>query len=266
MGKDSKKLPYPLGNSKLPPEYFNAYLEEEKKRYPFSSVYIGCRNPYTQKIVYSEADYFEYLREHTYYKICDMYTAEAAKREAESAEKKVQSKISSIEAVRSQLEQRLQSEKAGRRRLRIVSIVLLILLLASVITASSLRSSGRTYEDGYAAGESAGKDAGYQTGYAKGKDEGYNDGWYKGYWEGYADAGERSTGTGDSHGSGTGTHTGTGSTRETAIADTYIGNTSSKKFHLPTCSYLPDAANQITFDSRDEAIAAGYDPCGHCHP
>lgn len=55
-------------------------------------------------------------------------------------------------------------------------------------------------------------------------------------------------------------------TRADPIANAYIGNKSSKKFHLPSCSYLPDQNNQVTFDSREEAIAAGYDPCGHCHP
>lgn len=228
-----KPLPHPLGNSKVSPVYFSSRLKAEKDLHPFTEEYIGNRNPYTKRPVKTEADYEEYLREHTYYKICD------------------------------------EHEKAARRRLRIVSLVLLILLLSSFVTASALRSSGGTYEDGYAAGRSAQESADadlYGDGYAAGKDAGYNEGYRKGYWEGYADAGERSTGAGDSHGSGTGTHTGTGPTRDTAVADTYIGNSESKKFHLPTCSYLPDAEHQVTFDSRDDAIAAGYEPCGHCKP
>ena len=44
----------------------------------------------------------------------------------------------------------------------------------------------------------------------------------------------------------------------------YIGNVNSKKFHLPTCSSLPAAKNQILFSSYDEAIAAGYTPCSSC--
>ncbi len=44
----------------------------------------------------------------------------------------------------------------------------------------------------------------------------------------------------------------------------WIGNVKSKKFHLPTCSSLPDPENQIEFSSYDEAIAAGYDPCSRC--
>ena len=48
-------------------------------------------------------------------------------------------------------------------------------------------------------------------------------------------------------------------------ADTrYIGNKNSKKLHLPTCSGLPAENNQIIFDNYDDAIAAGYTPCGNC--
>lgn len=48
-------------------------------------------------------------------------------------------------------------------------------------------------------------------------------------------------------------------------ADTsYIGNTKSKKFHLPTCSSLPGESNRITFETYEEAIGAGYTPCSRC--
>lgn len=192
-----------------------------------------------------------------------------------------------LDALAAKREKDDESHRRTRLRLLLAVAVLLVFSVlagAGVISFGS-RTPSRTYEqgyaegqadqkaadaglydEGYAAGQEDGSASGYRSGYAEGKDEGYNDGYYKGYWEGYADAGERSSGSGDSSGSRSGTHTGTGPTRDTAIANTYIGNTSSKKFHLPTCSYLPDAANQITFDSRDEAIAAGYDPCGHCKP
>ncbi len=45
---------------------------------------------------------------------------------------------------------------------------------------------------------------------------------------------------------------------------TYIGNKSSKKFHTPDCSSLPSEKNRVEFDSYDEAIEAGYTPCGSC--
>ena len=44
----------------------------------------------------------------------------------------------------------------------------------------------------------------------------------------------------------------------------YIGNKNSKKLHISTCSGLPKAENQVTFDSYEEAIDAGYTPCSSC--
>ena len=45
---------------------------------------------------------------------------------------------------------------------------------------------------------------------------------------------------------------------------TYIGNTKTKKLHLPGCASLPSEQNQTTFASYDDAIHAGYSPCGNC--
>ncbi len=44
----------------------------------------------------------------------------------------------------------------------------------------------------------------------------------------------------------------------------FIGNQNSKKFHLPTCSGLPEEKNQVEFRTYDDARAAGYTPCGNC--
>lgn len=46
----------------------------------------------------------------------------------------------------------------------------------------------------------------------------------------------------------------------------YIGNKNSKKFHRPSCNSLPDKQNQVTFGTKKEAVAAGYDACGRCNP
>jgi len=46
----------------------------------------------------------------------------------------------------------------------------------------------------------------------------------------------------------------------------YIGNMNTKVFHRPSCSYLPSAENQIRFNTRQDAINAGYKPCEHCKP
>ena len=50
----------------------------------------------------------------------------------------------------------------------------------------------------------------------------------------------------------------------TQTIQAYIGNVNSKKFHLPSCSNLPDPVNQVLFSSYEEAIEAGYTPCGNC--
>ena len=51
---------------------------------------------------------------------------------------------------------------------------------------------------------------------------------------------------------------------ETAAAAYFIGNLNSRKFHAPDCANLPSEKNQVIFDSYQEAIDAGYAPCGSC--
>lgn len=49
----------------------------------------------------------------------------------------------------------------------------------------------------------------------------------------------------------------------------YVLNTSSKKFHYPSCSSVDKIKAKNRKDhhgSRDDLIAQGYDPCGNCHP
>jgi beta-lactamase superfamily II metal-dependent hydrolase len=55
-------------------------------------------------------------------------------------------------------------------------------------------------------------------------------------------------------------------TTETVQEGAYIGNLNTKKFHLPSCSSLPNPENRTYFDTRQTAIDAGYDPCGRCNP
>ena len=54
--------------------------------------------------------------------------------------------------------------------------------------------------------------------------------------------------------------------KTSAKTDGYVGNRNSKKFHLPSCNTLPTEQNRMYFDTRDNAIQAGYTPCGNCHP
>ncbi len=55
---------------------------------------------------------------------------------------------------------------------------------------------------------------------------------------------------------------------ETASQDgpMYIGNVSSKKYHLPTCTGLPAEKNRVYFYSFEEAEGSGFSPCGLCKP
>ena len=44
----------------------------------------------------------------------------------------------------------------------------------------------------------------------------------------------------------------------------FIGNKNSKTLHGPGCGSLPKEENRVYFDSYQEAIDAGYKPCGSC--
>lgn len=47
----------------------------------------------------------------------------------------------------------------------------------------------------------------------------------------------------------------------------YIGNRRNHKLHRSTCHSLPAEKNQVPFQTKEEAAAAGYDdPCGNCKP
>lgn len=54
----------------------------------------------------------------------------------------------------------------------------------------------------------------------------------------------------------------------TVLASTYVGNSNSRKFHFANCSTLKkmNPKNRVSFNSRDEAIKAGYVPCKRCKP
>ena len=63
-----------------------------------------------------------------------------------------------------------------------------------------------------------------------------------------------------------------GETANTAAADmddaAYIGNRNTKKFHSPSCDSVREMkeSNRVEFSGREEAIDAGYKPCGRCNP
>ena len=54
-----------------------------------------------------------------------------------------------------------------------------------------------------------------------------------------------------------------------STSSTYILNTNSKKFHVPTCSsvgQMKESNKQEYTGSRDDIIAQGYEPCKRCNP
>lgn len=49
----------------------------------------------------------------------------------------------------------------------------------------------------------------------------------------------------------------------------YVLNTNTMKFHLPTCGSVKDIKESNRKDvtlARDDIIAQGFSPCGRCHP
>ena len=64
-----------------------------------------------------------------------------------------------------------------------------------------------------------------------------------------------------------GGETAAGSTAD--VTGEYVLNTNTKKFHRPSCSSVAQMSpeNKAAFSgSREELIAAGYDPCKRCNP
>ena len=54
--------------------------------------------------------------------------------------------------------------------------------------------------------------------------------------------------------------------RADAGTDAFRGSVSSHVFHATTCRYAACVSCTATFRTRDAALAAGFRPCGICHP
>lgn len=50
--------------------------------------------------------------------------------------------------------------------------------------------------------------------------------------------------------------------------ENYIGNKKTRKFHTPNCKWAKrtNSQNKISFQSRNEAVKAGFSPCQVCNP
>ena len=51
-----------------------------------------------------------------------------------------------------------------------------------------------------------------------------------------------------------------------ALASDYLGNPKSMKFHYSSCSTIKHPERFVEFNTRDDAITAGYVPCKRCNP
>jgi len=66
------------------------------------------------------------------------------------------------------------------------------------------------------------------------------------------------------------THTVTSPSSSTPVSSSahYVGNSNTYKFHLANCRYVSrmNEEHKVYFNTRKEAIAAGYTPCKVCDP
>ena len=221
--------------------------------------YIGLANPYTGQKIRTPEDYDEYLRQYALSLVYQNAYDSALKKfntDLENTRRQAeQSKKEAVERVRK------EEQKASQRSRRRGFLALILSVLLCLTLLFYLPSAKRTaYDEGLSAGESL-SSISYDNGYRDGSSDAQKSEESRTVIEvkpvPYSPSNYSNSTSGGSSGSNFGT------------ADTsspYIGNSSTHKFHESTCSYLPSKANQVYFDTRDEAVEAGYVPCGHCNP
>lgn len=177
--------------------------------------------------------------------------------------RKAEAKLASLQRETDELRGKLRAAPSKRTRIvhSIVTALSLILSVVLIIVLSTAEPDSSVYQRGY--------DSGHATGYVEGGNDAIGPAYDRGYAAGEASAkrearrasnteslvsSDRSRGSTSSHSSSEPTGT------------SYIANTSTGKFHRSTCSYLPEEQNRAYYSSAEEARAAGYSPCGHCHP
>lgn len=141
-----------------------------------------------------------------------------------------------------------------------------------IITLVGVISSVVCFKAGMREGYEGGCSVGFVEGYEAGIDDGYDSGYADGYDSGYAEGEDYGYDRGYDSGYDTGSALGSRSDESnylapsTSVSGSYIGNVNTGKFHRSSCGYLPYPENQVYFDSREDAIYAGYDPCQRCDP
>lgn len=186
---------------------------------------------------------------------------------------------------------------------KLLLILLCLSLLFSLTACYSEQDIENSYNKGYDKGKSAGYDEGYYDGYdaayydgyddgnsssyddgfLAGYDEGYDDGHSDGYDDGYeagqaaakSTASKESSTASYSFGSNAtvpvtgGTSPASGGAIPASGGTDYVLNTSTYKFHKPSCSsvdQMKESNKWYYTGTREEVINMGYDPCKRCNP
>lgn len=226
-----------------------------------SDEFSGKISPYTNLPVYGSEQYDEYLRQ---------YAMSLAYRWKMAELEKI--RCAEIETLRIQLhnaEQKLavicsdyEAERRKKRRISGFMIVVVLSLLFVLFSLSGWRSV--SYDAGYAAAASEVESAKE----AFGKEQ-YDAGYAFGYQSGIASVPASTPSSSFSSppaSRSAAPSSGWDFPEPETDSSYYIGNKNSKKFHYPSCSYLPDEKNRIIFNARSDAVGAGYSPCGRCNP
>lgn len=226
------------------------YREFKKEFYlslPFDYVKGGI-NPYTNTVVNSHEDYEFYA--HCFalkkkFESCVVDIESKFREEYEDKNIELSADLTSAKQTISFL------ERSTKNRLKFSLVfALLFLLFLILFCVRPSTSEYRSLESSYS------QLVDERNALLSEVDDAYSLGYNNGYFYGSISSSSSSTIKGNS----------SSYDRSPAVSTSYIGNSKTKKFHESSCSYLPDASNQVSLDTRDDAVSRGYSPCGHCNP
>lgn len=229
------------------------YREFKKEFYlslPFDYVKGGI-NPYTNTVVNSHEDYEFYA--HCFalkkkFESCVVDIESKFREEYEDKNIELSADLTSAKQTISFL------ERSSKSRLKISFVFALLFLLFLVLFfVRPSTSEYRSLENSYS------QLVDERNALLSEVDDAYSLGYDNGYFYGSKNASSSAS-------SSTGKNSSPTYNRSPSVSTSYIGNSKTKKFHRSSCSYLPDASNQVSLDTRDDAVSGGYSPCGHCNP
>lgn len=225
------------------------------KSEPFTSSCIGRTNPYSGEVIRSEGDYDLYLRERAFHIACETrysvaanelvsrtrislgnYYQQELNNSALSTDAKIKAEQIRLDELDRQRRLAFESEYRLRCQKTFALLAVLLVIICGIFSFNRYRKGYDAAEAVYAAESAAEYQKAYDLGYADGKNNYVSQ-----------DTSKKSSGRADA-----------------AYDSPIIGNKNTKKFHSSDCSYLPNKSNQKAFDSYEDAVAAGYDACGHC--